>query len=71
MNDIYVYLVNLPPGIHEAVTPCRDGYTIYIDNDLSPDAKLEAYNHAVRHILNRDFEIEGNVQEIERRAHGD
>lgn len=71
LSDIYVYLVSLPPGIHEIVTPCRDGYTVYIDNDLSYSAQIDAYRHAMRHIQNGDLDnTEGNVQDIERRAHG-
>lgn len=68
MNDVYVYLVSLPAGIHEMVASGVDGYTVYIDEKLSEPGRLEAYRHALRHIINNDFEKE-SVQEIEFEAH--
>ena len=66
MDDIYVYYQKLPEGINEMVTPCFNGYTVYLDEScLFNRAKMErCYNHAVRHIRNRDFE-KYNVAEIE------
>ena len=68
MEDVYVYLVNLPDGIHEMVASGVDGYTIYIDEKLSDVGRMKAYEHALRHIKNGDFEKE-SVQEIEYEAH--
>lgn len=68
MDEIYVYCVPLPGCIREAVTPCADGYTVYIREDLSIDQKLEALAHAMRHINGDDFE-KADVQEIEANAH--
>ena len=56
MDDIYVYLVDLPGKIHEMVTPCADGFTIYIDSKLDDDRRYDAYLHAMYHIANGDFE---------------
>ena len=67
-DNIYVYMVNLPSGINEAVTPCGDGYTIYIDDKLSPEGKRRAYSHALYHITNHDFE-KSDVNAIEIEAH--
>ena len=68
MDDIYVYMVKLPSGINEAVTPCADGYTVYVDIDL-PDHKIEeVLNHAIQHIENNDFE-KNDVQTIEIDSH--
>lgn len=70
MSDIYVYQVPLPRGINEMVTPCPDdSYTVYIDERLSDEKKLEAYQHALEHIKKNDWSKE-DVQEIESIAHG-
>ena len=69
MDDVFVYLAELPTTINEAVTPCLDGYTIYINNNLSKDKQLKAYQHALWHIYNNDFE-KADVQQIEADAHG-
>lgn len=68
MVDIYTYIVPLPDGINEAVMACASGYTVYIDDRLSPEGRIRAYNHAIRHIQEGDFEQE-DVQEIEAKAH--
>lgn len=68
MDDIYVYIVRLPYGIKEAVTPCFGGYTIYISEDLSMQGRHRAYQHALKHIQNGDFD-KINVQAIEAEAH--
>lgn len=69
MDDIFVYFVPLPTSIHEMVTPCVDGYTIYIADWLDEAHRIAAYEHALTHIRNNDFEKD-NVQEIEMVAHG-
>lgn len=68
MPDAYTYVVPLPDGITEIVTPCSDGFTIYINLKLDEQQRKNAYNHAVRHILRGDFE-KIDVQEIESNAH--
>lgn len=68
MDDTYVYLIPLPQGINEMITPCSDGYTIYIDERLTWEERRKAYRHAVQHIRRMDFQM-GGVQEIERTAH--
>ncbi len=55
-DDIYVYLIDIPGKIHEMVMPCQGGYTIYIDKNLDRLAQLKAYQHALSHIENGDFE---------------
>ena len=70
MDDIYVYVVNLPPGINEMITPCGDGnYTVYLSAKLSSIGQQRAYEHALRHIQNHDFQ-KTDVQQIEAEAHG-
>lgn len=34
MDNVYVYYVKFPEGIKEAVVPCLEGHTIYIDERL-------------------------------------
>ena len=68
MDNIYVYFVPLPAGVTEMVTPCADGVTIYIEITLDREQRIEAYNHAMTHVLENDFQ-KTDVQEIERRAH--
>ncbi len=53
----------------EMVVPNEDGsYTILINSRLSYDSQLKAYEHAMRHINNNDFE-KSDVQPIECSAH--
>lgn len=67
-TKIYTYSVPLPDGVNEAVLPCADGYTVYIDIDLDDDQRKKALTHALKHIANNDFEKD-DVQEIEDEAH--
>lgn len=64
MDEIYIYLVELPDGIDEAVLPCVGGYTVYLDSRLCPAKMQQAYNHAMGHIENNDFE-KHDVSQIE------
>lgn len=68
MDNIFTYFVKLPEGIDEVVMPCLDGYTIYIDESLCGEQRIKAYNHALHHINNHDFE-KHDVQLIEAEAH--
>lgn len=69
MDDIFVYLVDLPHAVNEMSCPCADGYTVYIDKNL-PQAKiLKAIRHAISHILHEDWGRD-DIQRIERDAHG-
>ena len=70
---VFPYLSgDLPDGIHEMVTPCADGYTIYINARLDREHQMKAYHHALQHILNGDFDADNirSVQEMEADAHG-
>ena len=68
MDDVYVYFEHLPDGINEMITPCRVGYTIYLDPRQSFESMRDSYKHALSHIEHNDFEKE-DVQEIETKAH--
>lgn len=67
-DDVFVYLVDLPDGINEMITPCTDGHTVYIDARLDDAHRLRAYEHACSHIDGNDFE-KSNIQQIEADAH--
>ena len=64
MDNIYIYCTDLPNGLHEMVTPCADGYTVYLSNKLDKRGKLRAFHHAIDHIAQNDFDG-GYVQTIE------
>lgn len=68
MNNVYVYLIDLPDRVDEMVAPCLDGYTVYLNARLSYAGRVRAYHHAMRHIDRNDFE-KYDVQEIEIKNH--
>ena len=68
IDNVYVYVIPLPPQIDEMVVPCSDGYTVYISIDLDEAARMEAYNHALGHIRRNDWQ-KVSVQAIEYEAH--
>lgn len=68
MDDIYVYIVDLPPAVSELVTPCCGGFTIYLNARLSYQDRVKAYLHALKHVVRNDWEKE-DVQMIESDAH--
>lgn len=68
MDDIYVYIVDMPTTAAEMIMPCNGGYTIYLNARLSYQDRVKAYLHALGHVERNDFEKE-NVQEIEMEAH--
>lgn len=68
MEDVYVYMSDLH-GVNEVVVSNDDGsYSIFIDDKLSPCGRINAYQHAMGHIKNRDFE-KPDIQRIEYQAH--
>lgn len=68
MDDIYVYLVDLPPSVPEMITPCDCGFTVYLNARLSYQDRVKAYIHALEHVERNDWEKD-NVQLIEKEAH--
>lgn len=69
-DEIYVYFVKLPRRISEMVSVGPNGYSIYIDTDLDEKGRVEAYRHAMRHIMRDDFSGD-DVQAIEYLAHSE
>ena len=68
MGDVYIYIVDLPDRVDEMVTPCIDGYTVYLNARLTYAGRVRAYHHAMQHIERNDFEGM-DIQEIEMEAH--
>lgn len=66
MVNIYTYLIDMP--VREAVRPCCDGFTVYINSSLSQEERERAYMHALQHIEHGDFDKQ-DVQAIETEAH--
>jgi len=72
MDDVFVYLrSDLPDKVKELVTPCAEGYTVYINAKLDNEHRMKAYEHALRHIESGDFDVDSvkNVQTIETSTH--
>jgi len=68
MDDVFVYLrSDLPDKVKELVTPCAEGYTVYINAKLDNEHRMKAYEHALRHIESGDFDTDciKDVQTIE------
>ena len=68
MDDIFVYLVDLPPKVAEMITPCENGFTIYLNARLSHCDRVKAYLHALEHVERNDWD-KTEVQQIEYEAH--
>lgn len=57
--------------VREVVVENEDGgHTVFIDDQLSAEARKKAYRHAMKHIEEDDFGKHGDVGSIEREAHG-
>lgn len=68
MDDIYVYIVDMPTTASEMIMPCTDGYTIYLNAKLSYHDRVKAYIHALKHVERKDW-TKNDVQIIEKEAH--
>lgn len=69
LDDLFVRLVpNL--SVNEMITPCENGYSVYIKEELPEEKKVEALYHAYVHKKNNDF-TRSDIQDIEARAHYD
>ena len=70
IQDVNVVLMDFPNTKEkELVTPNDDGsYTIFINSRFNYETQLKAYEHAMRHIVQNDFN-KTDIQEIETIAH--
>lgn len=67
MNDVFVYLTDLPYGVGEMITPSGDGdYTVYINARSTDAGRIESYKHALKHIKRYDHQSGKDVQVIEK-----
>ena len=65
-GEYIVRMVNLPGDIHGAVRLSEDGFAnIYINDQLSPQARKKAFDHETKHIANDDFYNDKAINEIE------
>ena len=65
-DDFIVRVVNLPGDIGGAVRLSEDGFAnIYINDNLAPMAKLNAYLHEKQHLKNDDFNNGKSIEEVE------
>ena len=72
--DVNTLLVNFPTPGNEMVVENEDGsYTILINAKLSQDGQLKAYQHALNHINNEDFEkseVQSEIRETAEKTAG-
>ena len=67
LDDLFVRLVpNL--SVNEMITPCENGYSVCMKEELPEEKKVEALYHAYVHKKNNDF-TRSDIQDIEARAH--
>ena len=71
--EVYVQLIDFHmTKCRETVVLNEDGsYTIFLNSRHASNIQREAYDHAMNHIRNGDFEKQGeDIQRIEAVAHG-
>ena len=69
-DDVQVLFLQLPNTIKEFVTANPDmSYTVVLNANLSYEARLEAYAHALNHIQDGDFEKSCSADLIELSSH--
>ena len=63
---IGVYFLDMDTAVEEEVHPNEDGsYTIIINSRISYERQMRAYQHAIKHIMDDDFNKE-NADDIEK-----
>lgn len=67
--SIFIRETKMPLAIRAFTVPDANGdYNIYINSDLSDEAKATALKHEKKHIENNDFSSDELAREIEKRA---
>lgn len=67
-GEYAVRMVPFPGDIYGCVKLTRDGTdfpNIYINDQLSPDARRRAYDHEMRHLENDDFYNDRPIDDVE------
>ena len=68
-DNVNVVMLDMDLMVHEQITKNNDdSFTIFLNSKLTSEARLIAYEHAMQHIRNKDFD-KNNVDEIELDAH--
>lgn len=66
LDNYRVYLVKLPATVHGAIRIDNEGFaSIYINEQLSPQAKKAAFLHEIRHLQNDDMYNDKSIYEVE------
>lgn len=69
LDDIYIYLVDMPHGIKANVAENIDGtHTIYLNSRLNNDELKRSFLHELQHIRNNDLNSSCDIHEIELNA---
>lgn len=75
MNEVRVIYADLPPRIPGMLVKTfdeEDYYTVVLNSRLSVERQKETYEHEVKHITGKDFDVEDTeVDRIERIRHYD
>lgn len=68
--DYHIHFIQFPTNkVKESVVENEDGsYTIFIEASLNHEMQLEAFKHAMIHILGDDF-TKDDINKIELQAH--
>lgn len=70
MDNVFVYIIAMDPLVKEQVVSNPDGtFSVFINDYLSHERRIKAYNHALSHIRNGDFDKNADVDSIECEAH--
>lgn len=71
LQGIICVLIPLGSDVKECVVPNPDNtFTVFLNEKISDECRLKAYLHALKHIMNNDFEKD-DVQIIEHDAHSE
>lgn len=65
-NNIFVYEERMPYTVRAVVVPGKNGYTVYVNDHLSEDAKVKAIQHELEHIQRGDLHSEKLATDIEK-----
>ena len=66
-GDYCVRIINLPGDIHGAIRLSEDDYAnIYINDQLSSEAKRRTFTHEIQHLERDDFRNNLTLDECER-----
>ena len=65
-EDLGIHCIDMPTSVEEQVVFNEDGsYSIFINARLNHERQMLAYQHAVAHIMDGDFE-KADADEIEK-----